>query len=377
MESISIAFSQYIKNNGANDSTKLLNLGQPSFELTNLEKGAIHESLDENKYIDPQGIYSLRKEINKKLRERNNIFCSEDDNILVTNGAAHALYLSLKLLLNKDDECVIIEPYWKQYELNVIQLGAKPVFVKMEFKNHFSLDIEKLIRAITPKTKVIILNFPNNPTGALLSKSELKKLLDYLKDKDIYIISDEVYEDYIFSDSDKVSVGAFSDTFDKVISIFSFSKSYSMTGYRIGYLVAAKEIINKLKRELTLNITCLSYAYQKGAESALKNHFFYQNKINRVIQNLRDLKEKSNDLLIGEHLIFPKSGFYFLIDINKSQHDSMSIAKDIFKSINVAVCPGIAFGTNFDGFLRVSATKEFNELFGIIKILNQNSRIWK
>ena len=209
MESISISFSDYIKNNGANSKTKFLNLGQPSFNVIEPISNAVFKNLKHNKYSDSKGLHILRKELKKKLDIKNKIKCSEEENILITNGASHAIYLSLKNLLNKGDECIIIEPYWKQYELNVVQLGASPVYVKMDFKNHFSLNIEKIINSITDKTKVIILNFPNNPTGEILSKLQIKELLNFIRKKVIYIISDEVYEDYAYSDSDKISVSSF------------------------------------------------------------------------------------------------------------------------------------------------------------------------
>ncbi len=370
MESISISFSEFVNKNGPDDETKFLNLGQPSFDVIEPISREVYKNLKHNKYSDPKGLYVLRNEIKGKLNIKNKIECSEEENIIITNGASHAIYLSLKTLLGKGDECIIIEPYWKQYELNVNRLGAKAVFVKMDFKNQFSLNIEKVINSITDKTKVIILNFPNNPTGEILSKLQIKELINFINDKNIYIISDEVYEDYVYSDSDKISISSFSQNFEKIISIFSFSKTYSMTGYRVGYIVSSKEIINKLKNELVVNLTCISHAYQIGALHALKYDYIYRERIKKIYENIVFLKKESKALPIYKNIIFPKSGFYLLLNTSESGYDSITLAKYIFNKLNIALCPGLAFGPDTDKFLRISVVEDKKDLIETFKILS-------
>lgn len=352
-----IQFAEFVRAFEAqgNDVVKL-QTGEPGFAVLDEIKASMSKSIfnEELDYCNSQGILSLREKISKKLREKNKIQVSSIEEILVTAGAVQGLALSLRGLLSAGDEVVVFEPYWKPYEVNSILCGAN--VKKIKSKQNFRPDLEQLEQTVSSKTRLIILNSPNNPSGYVLEKSEIQKIIKIARRNGAYILSDEVYEDFTFSGHKHISVASCSNSYDKVISLFSFSKTYAMTGFRIGYVHASLNVIEKVKKISQHTITCVPPFVQRAAECALTLR--ESPYLSKLIEN-RDFivnKTKMSKLKI----FLPEGAMYFVLDISDFG-DSICVAKKLVKS-GVALAPGIAFGGSWNKYLRVCYAVELDVL---------------
>lgn len=224
--------------------------GEPDFDTPQEIKQAAIKAINDGftKYTPSTGIPELKKAISEKFRNDNSIE-HRTDQIIVSSGAKHSLYNSLQAVLDKGDEVVIPKPYWVSYPEMVRLAEAKPVFLETEVRNNFKIEPKKLEKAITKKTKALILNSPSNPTGVIYSKEELKDIADICVKNKIIVISDEIYEKLIYDNQKHVSIASLGkDIYDLTITINGVSKAYSMTGWRIGYLGASEEIVKAIKK---------------------------------------------------------------------------------------------------------------------------------
>lgn len=365
-QSYSVAFADYVRlKEQEGKSIIKMQTGDPDFpthfSIVSGAKKALKSG--ETKYCNSRGLINLRNAISVKLFKENNLRVSSE-NILITHGAVHAINITIRALVNKGDECIIIEPYWRSYEANIILCGGTPVIVKANINDGFKLKASEVIKKITSKTKIVIINTPNNPSGAVYDKEELEKLVQYLYDRKIYLISDEVYESVIFSGKKHYSVGSNSLNSKYVISIFSFSKSHSMTGWRIGYLVATTNLIDQLLKLSQFSITSISPFIQFGALEALVNIEAknYSSQMVKIYESRRDLITKliRNTWLIN-NLIVPDGAFYALVNIERFNKKSIDFVMEMVDLYGVAFTPGIAFGDSMDNFIRICfATSEQN-----------------
>ena len=351
-ESVSIKFADYLRErNDFNDIIKL-HIGEPSFEIDSKIINSTTSYLKKNTYTSSRGDLQLRKEVCKKLKLKNKIQADPNKNILITNGAIHGISISINLLLSAGDECIIISPHWKAYESLVKMNNAKPILYQVKIENNFNIDYLELEKLISNKTKLLILNYPNNPTGKILNEKE--RMIDLIEKYDLNVLSDEVYEDFIYKKSLRFSIGSANKIKDKIISVFSFSKSYSMTGFRIGYLVANQSLINELIKSIQYSVTCVSPAYQKACITALNSEEILVKHKSIIKKRLDHFKKKVKGTIIENKLYFPESGFYVLYDIKHFNKKSIELAKIIVDQHKISFCPGIAFGENFDSYLRIS-----------------------
>ena len=361
-ESISVNFSDFLREQENYDSIYKLHIGEPKYKVHKKIISSVKINLSGNSYSNSRGDIELRKEICKKLKISNKINTDYKRNILITNGAIHAINISISLLINEGDECIILEPYWKAYESLVILNKGIPVFVNLGVNKKFKDIVSEIKDKISSKTKLIILNFPNNPTGQLINEKDFEELTDVIIKKNIFLISDEVYEDFIYDEKDRFSPGSIDSIKDNIISVFSFSKSYGMTGYRIGYLVANLNIVSNALKLSQYSITCLSPAYQKGALKAIHLNKYKNKGVLKFFNRINYVKELILNTKLEDKIIFPKSGFYLLYDISKHKMSSLDCAKKIVFEYNISLCPGVAFGKNFDSYLRISLTENKSDL---------------
>jgi len=328
--------------------------GEPDFDTPEHIKAAAMGSLDAGftKYTPAAGIPELRTAISEKLKADNNLDY-EPSQIIVTCGAKHACYNALLATINPGDEVLIPAPYWTSYPEMVKLVGGEPVIVPTTAENGYKITPDQFLEYMSPMTKMLIINTPGNPTGAVYTANELAALADVALDEDMLILSDEIYEKLIYDGAKHSSIASFSkDIYQNTLTINGFSKPYSMTGWRLGYVAAPKDVaakIESLQSHSTSNAT--SFA-QKGALAAYKGP---QDCVEEMLKEYGKRRARVCDILDGIpslSYVKPMGAFYFLVDISETGMNSTKFAQDLLEEEKVAVVPGIAFGD--DKTIRIS-----------------------
>ncbi len=327
-----------------------LEAGDPNFDTPAhiIEAAARAASEGFTKYTPSGGLLSLRELIAEKVRSRNSIDCSVDQ-IVVTTGGCGALFTSLLTLLDPGDEVLIPDPGWANYPPMIHVQSATPVGYRLDPARDFEPDLDELEARIGDSTKVMLVNSPGNPTGAVYGPETLSALLEIAERHDLWVISDECYDEIVF-DGNHVSMASLDPT-DRLITVFSFSKSYAMTGWRVGYVVASPEVadrISKAQEPVQGNASSLS---QKGAEAALTGD---QGCVAEMRDAYRERRDRVGAALDenGVGYVRPRGAFYVMVDVSPSA--SLPFAKDLLEKEHVSVVPGSAFGPGGEGMVRVS-----------------------
>lgn len=338
-----------------------LEVGQPDFFTPEPVIRAAVEAADNKnglytKYTPNLGYASLRKSLVKKLKEDNKIQTAENQ-ILVTPGSNYGIMIALSVLLNKGDEVLVPDPGYVNYTSLPPQYGAVVSRYPLYDHDGFVPRIEAIADRITPHTKVILHNSPSNPTGAVCSESFVKELVEIARSHQLYILSDEAYEHIVF-DGSHFSPARY-DTDGRVVSIFSFSKSYAMTGWRVGYVVSNELISEALEKQQELCVSCAPSISQKAAEAALEMPRKY---IDGMVEQYRQRRDLAMDILAKYGLFSyrPQGAFYVLIDISSTGMDSDVFADRILSEQKVALAPGITFGDLSRKYVRVSLATDDN-----------------
>ncbi len=328
--------------------------GEPDFDTPSQIKQSAIDSLNKGftKYTPASGTVELRKAISEKLAQENHLSYTPDQ-IVVSCGAKHAIYNVLQVLIEKGDEVIISSPFWLSYPEMVTLAEGKSVILKTEFKDGYCPSPQALEKLITKKTKVLILNSPSNPTGAVLSKELLTEIVKIAKKHSFFILSDEIYEKLIFDGREHYSIGALDPAIlERTITVGGASKTYAMTGWRLGFSAAPKPIAEacaSLQSHSTSNPT--SFA-QAGYLEALKSG-------EPDVKKMRTAFEKRRDLIFSLVSGIPKlkpfkpsGAFYLFIDISETKLTSLQFSDRLLDEAKVAVVPGVAFGD--DHAVRVS-----------------------
>jgi len=318
-------------------------------------------------YSENQGILELREEIVKKLKRDNNID-AEPSEIIITVGAIEGLYASVMAFVDPDDEVIFPSPTYSTHIRQVVVASGKPVIVPLLEEEGFRLDIEGIKNAITPKTKAIMYCSPSNPTGTVFSEKQLRQLAEIALDNNLMIINDEAYEYFTFDGHKHFSVASIPEMKRNVISCFTFTKTYAMTGWRIGYLYADEEFIPQINKAHIPLAICAPVVSQYAALAALKGPQDCVDKFREHYLNARNLMCERLDRLNsvfeyqkpgGSYLMFPKI-------LLKEGEDSTSFCKKLLKEARVSTTPGIAFGPTGQSHLRMSfcvTEDEINKAF--------------
>lgn len=344
-QSPTIAFGDRVRAiNKKNPDLMLFNIGESNQSTHPKIISAANEAMlaGYTKYSDSHGMHQLRQSIKEKLLQSNGFQNINEENILVTQGAVHGINITLGALLSPGDECIVIEPLWKTYASIILSKRAKPVYVAdTNFENE-SIELELIIKAVNKKTKALILNTPNNPSGKVYSRSFLSEILSLSKKHNFYIISDEVYERFVYEKGvAHCSIGSLDKDLSNVISVYSFSKTYSMTGWRIGYLVANKNLMNRLLILSQISITNVAPFIQLAASKALTDPDIEASLIlfiEEMSARFYELSEAVNTMNLQEFFKIPNAGFYCLLDISKFG-DSLSISNYLLDNLNLALTP--------------------------------------
>ena len=349
------------------DNVISLGVGEPDFVtpwnvieagIYSLEKGETH-------YSSNAGFIELRQEISNYLDRRFNLKYNPSDEILVTVGGSEGIDLALRALVGPGDEVIIPEPSFVAYKGCATFCGATPVIINLRQEDEFKLTAELLEKAITPKTKVVIIPFPNNPTGAIMTKEELKEIVDVLKDKDVIILSDEIYAELSY-DKDHYSIASFEEVREKTLVINGFSKAYAMTGWRLGYVCGHPTLIDALKKIHQYAIMCSPTTAQFAAIEALKNGDDSVKEMAREYNRRRRILVKGfRDM--GLECFEPLGALYVFPCIKSTGLTSDEFCERLLLEENVLAVPGNAFGECGEGFIRACYASSTEDLIEAVK----------
>jgi aspartate aminotransferase/aminotransferase len=344
-----------------------LEVGQPDFPSPLHVKDAGIAAIQENftQYTSARGIPGLQQAILEKLTRRNRIQATTE-NITVCPGAVTALDTAILAIVESGDEVLVPDPGWPNPVLMIDFLGAKPVAYPLHPRHEFLPDPLEMETLISPRTKAVIVNSPSNPTGAVLPPLLVQKIYQLAVKHDLYLISDEIYEDLVF-EGEATGFGSYYES-GRVICVFGVSKSYAMTGWRLGYVyapTAISAVITKMQEPL---VSCASSISQKAAEAALRGP-------QDVVRQMREAYCRRRDLALsilrryGLYEYTPGGAFYVMVNVGRLGSDSRKIAKMLVREVKVATAPGTAFGRNMCQYVRISlAASDANIQEGLERI---------
>lgn len=331
-----------------------LGVGEPDFDTPWFIRDEGIFSLERGRtfYTSNAGLKDLRNEISNYIKRTQNIEYTPDSEVIVTVGGSEAIDIGLRAVINPGDEVIIPQPSYVSYEPCAILADAKPVIVDLKAENEFRLTADELLGAVSEKTKVLILPFPNNPTGAIMEREDLEKIAEIAIKKDILVMSDEIYSALTYK-GEHVSIAAIDGMKERTILINGFSKSYAMTGWRLGYACGPKEIIAQMTKIHQFAIMCAPTTSQYAAVEALKKGDEEVEKMRKSYnQRRRFLMNAFKEM--GLECFEPHGAFYVFPCIKEFNMSSEEFATRLLMEEKVAVVPGTAFGNCGEGFLRIS-----------------------
>lgn len=339
-----------------------LGVGEPDFDtpwhirdegIYSLEKGRTF-------YTSNAGLKELKEEIAKYLQRRVHVEYDSQHEILVTVGGSEAIDIAMRAMLNPGEEVLIPQPSYVSYEPCAILAGGKPVIIELKAENEFRLTAQELRDAITDKTKLLVLPFPNNPTGAIMEKEDLEAIAEVIIEKDIFVLSDEIYSELSYK-GEHVSISSLPGMWERTILINGFSKSYAMTGWRLGYACGPKEIMEQMLKIHQFAIMCAPTTSQYAAVEALRNG-------DEDVAKMREAYDQRRRYLMhafqemGLQCFEPYGAFYVFPCIKEFGMTSDEFANRFLQEEKVAVVPGTAFGDCGEGFLRISYAYSLDNL---------------
>ena len=331
-----------------------LGVGEPDFDTPwHIRDEGIY-SLEKGKtfYTSNSGLMELREEICNYLSRRVGVSYVPKSEVIITVGGSEAIDIALRAMLDRDDEVLIPQPSYVSYEPCTILAGGKPVIINLKAENEFRLTKQELLDAITDKTKILVLPFPNNPTGAIMERKDLEAIAEVCIEKDIFVLSDEIYSELSYK-GEHVSIASLPGMKERTILINGFSKAYAMTGWRLGYACGPQEIITQMTKIHQFAIMCAPTTSQYAAIEALKNG-------DNDVAMMRDAYNQRRRFLMdafrkmGIDCFEPFGAFYVFPCIKEFGMTSEEFATRLLQEEKVAVVPGTAFGDCGEGFLRIS-----------------------
>ena len=331
-----------------------LGVGEPDFDtpwhvrdegIYSLEKGRTF-------YTSNSGLKELREEICNYLDRRYQVSYDWHHETIVTVGGSEGIDIAMRAMLDPGDEVLIPQPSYVSYEPCAILAGGKPVIIELKAENEFRLTPEELLEYITDKTKILVLPYPNNPTGAIMERADLEKIAEIVMEKDIFVLSDEIYSELSYK-GDHVTIASIPGMKERTILINGFSKAYAMTGWRLGYACGPREIIEQMTKIHQFAIMCAPTTSQYAAVEAMRNG-------DTDVATMREAYDQRRRYLVnafkemGLECFEPYGAFYIFPCIKEFGMTSEEFAERFLKEEKVAVVPGTAFGDSGEGFLRIS-----------------------
>lgn len=344
------------------DDAISLGVGEPDFDtpwhireegIYSLEKGRTF-------YTSNSGLKELKEEVSKYLDRRFGLKYEPSGEIMITVGGSEAIDGALRAMLDEGDEVILPQPSYVSYEPCIVLADGVPVIVELKEENGFKLTRQQLEEVVTEKTKILIMPFPNNPTGAIMTEEELKPIVDFVIEHDLFVISDEIYSELTYSGT-HASIGAFPGMKERTIVINGFSKSYAMTGWRLGYACGPKVILDQILKIHQFAIMCAPTTSQYAAIEALRHG-------DADVEKMRNEYDRRRRFLLnvfqemGIECFEPFGAFYMFPSIKKFGMSSDEFATRLLKEEKIAVVPGTAFGDCGEGFLRISYAYSIEDL---------------
>lgn len=352
-----------------------LGVGEPDFDtpwhirdegIYSLEKGRTF-------YTSNSGLKELRMEIAAYLQRTQGLEYHYLSQIFVTVGGSEAIDLAMRAMINPGDEVLIPQPSYVSYEPCVVMADGKPVVIELKEENQFRLTPEELEAAITPKTKILVMPFPNNPTGAIMEREDLEKLVPIIEKHDLFVVSDEIYGELTYGGKKHVSIAALPGMQERTILINGFSKAYAMTGWRLGYACGPKEVIGQMVKIHQYCIMCAPTTSQYAAVEALRNG-------DEDVRRMRESYDERRRFVLftlkemGLPCFEPEGAFYVFPCIREFGMTSDEFATNLLKEEKVAIVPGTAFGNCGEGYLRISYAYSIESLKKALKRLENYVR---
>jgi aspartate aminotransferase len=358
-----------------------LDQGDVSFDVPDSVKHAMHRAIDENHshYVQTTGVPRLLDLLAEKLRRANGIPVEASDEVMVTTGGIHALFIVCQALLEIGDEVIVPDPEWPPCMGNIRAARAVPMPVRLHEALGWRYDLAELEAAITPRTRAIYINSPHNPTGGVLTRADVEGIARLCRERKLWLISDEAYEDVLFDDAEHVSAASLPEMYERTISVFTFSKSYAMTGLRLGYLAARDAALReRMKKSLFYTASNVSSVVQFGGIGALEGPQDNVAAFRRELQARRDLfysgmAAHTGDVFSGAP---PRGAFYGFLRINpewradavgRSGSRSWAMAEYLISRGRIGCVPGADFGRNGEGYIRFCFARDRSELAGALE----------
>ena len=357
-------FEEVNRKEKAGENIIRLEIGRPDFDTPNHIKEAGKLALDQGRvhYSSNYGIIELREAIAEKLKRDNGLSVDPDSEVIVTVGANEAVFISMMALLDPGDEVLIPDPCWLHYFYCARMAGAIPVSVPMRMENRFNPNIEDFRSRLTPRTRMIVINTPNNPTGAVYSERVLKDFAELAIVNDLFVFSDEIYEKMVYNGERHYSTATFPGMRERTITINGFSKIYAMTGWRLGYAVADKELISALIRIHQYTTVCATSFAQWGAIEALKGPQTEAERMVKEFDRRRMLVYDALQEMQGIHVVEPKGAFYIFPNIRELGKTPEELTRYLLEEAKIAVIPGTTLGEFGVDFIRISYANSYENL---------------
>ncbi len=356
-----------------------LDQGDVSFDAPDSVKQAMAKAITDNRthYLPTTGVPRLRQLLTEKMRTRNGIPIGADEEVVPTNGGTHAIWAVMHALFEPGDEMIVPDPEWPPTMAIAIAAQAVPIAVPLHERLGWRWDLDELERAITPRTRVIYVNSPNNPTGGVLTRADLERIAGLARDRDLWVLSDEAYEDLVFR-GEHVSIASFPGMYERTIPIYTFSKSYAMTGLRLGYFALRDKVLRdraiKVVAYTTSNVNSVT---QYGGIGALEGPQHFVAEFREELRSRRDLfyaglADAAPDILGGAP---PDGAFYAFVTINPEWAReagltgpslSWAMAEHLIRNGRIGCVPGVDFGPSAEGYLRLCFGRERQELTGAL-----------
>ncbi|WP_297536199.1 pyridoxal phosphate-dependent aminotransferase [Thermococcus sp.] len=342
-----------------------LGIGEPDFDTPEHIKDYTKEALDKGytHYGPNAGLPMLREAVAKKLKEQNGIDADPKSEIMITVGANQAFLMGLSTFLRDNEEVLIPGPMFVSYAPAVILAGGKPVEVPTYEENEFRLSVDDLEKHVSDRTRALIINSPNNPTGAVLTKKDVEEIADFAVEHDLIVLSDEVYEHFVYDGARNHSIASLDGMFERTITINGFSKTFAMTGWRLGFVAAPAWIIERMVRFQMYNATCPVTFVQYAAAKALEDERSW-----KAVEEMRREYDRRRNLVwkrlneMGLPTVKPRGAFYIFPRIRDTGLTDHEFSELMLKEAKVAVVPGSAFGKAGEGYIRISYATAYEKL---------------
>ena len=349
------------------DDVISLGVGEPDFTTpwTIRESGIFSIEKGHTSYTSNLGTIQLRRAIAEYVAKNYGVSYNPANQCLVTVGVSEALDIAMRAVLNPGDEVIYTEPCFVSYPAEIRMAHGVPVPVETYAKDNFALDPEVLKTKLTPKSKVLLLNFPCNPTGAVMNRQQLEKIAEIAIEHDLLVFTDEIYSELNYGEK-HVSIASLPGMAERTIFLHGFSKAFAMTGWRVGYACGPVEVIDAMMKIHQYSIMCASTTAQEAATEALRNGTKYMEEMREKYRERRDIMVKGfNDM--GLTCIVPQGAFYAFPSIVSTGLNSTEFAEGLLKSQRVAVVPGTAFGACGEGFIRCCYAASSEEIIEALK----------